>query len=287
MPKSAEKDKVQVKKQKNEKIESKIENKENKDNKENKKKDSKKTVDKNTNNKKNVKNSKEIKTNKNNNKEDNKKDNNNKKIEKQSEKKENKNSDNKNAKNKEDAKLTEEINDNKNEANESLTEEKEHAKLIKFEEIKNIFKRKKAIPKEDLKEINKPVFYNILVAIIVLVYFIFLILGFNNIEKNVYQTDLKVFSMCILFLAIILLEKAYKKDSGTLAIYGIETIVIAIITLALIYVEFMASANYINIVLTISYILAIYYVIKSIIIYIRRRKKYFVNNMKDMINTDE
>ena len=93
--------------------------------------------------------------------------------------------------------------------------------------------------------------------------------------------------MCILFLAIVLLEKAYKKDSGTLAIYGIEAIVISVITLALIYVNLMLSANYINIVLTISYILAIYYVIKSVIVYIRGRKKYFVDGMKEMINTDE
>ena len=126
-----------------------------------------------------------------------------------------------------------------------------------------------------------------LIAIIVMIYCIFLILGFYNIENAVYQTDLKVFAMCILFLAIVLLEKAYKKDSGTLAIYGIEAIVISVITLALIYVNLMLSANYINIVLTISYILAIYYVIKSVIVYIRGRKKYFVDGMKEMINTDE
>lgn len=124
-------------------------------------------------------------------------------------------------------------------------------------------------------------------AALVMLYFIFLILGFYNIEQSVYQTDLKVFSMCILLIAIILLESAYKKDSGKLAMFGIETIVIAIITLGLIYINIMFSAMYINIILIISYVLAIYYVLKSIILYIRGRKKYFVDDIKEIINTDE
>ena len=98
---------------------------------------------------------------------------------------------------------------------------------------------------------------------------------------------MKVFSLCILFFAIILLERAYKKDDGKIALYGIETIVIAVITLALIYVNLMFSAQYVDVVLIISYVLAIYYVIKSIVIYIRERKKYFVDDMKEIINTDE
>ena len=169
----------------------------------------------------------------------------------------------------------------------ATTTEKENVKLIKFEEIKNIFKKKKKIPKEELKKINKPVFHNILVAIVVMIYFIFLILGFLNIEGNVYQTDLKVFSICILFLAIFLLEKAYKEDSGRIAIFGIEMIVIAIITLGLIYVKLMLSSHYINIVLIILYIVLIYYVIKSIVIYNKGKKKYFIKDVKEMINTEE
>ena len=120
-----------------------------------------------------------------------------------------------------------------------------------------------------------------------MLYFIFLLLGFYNIEKSVYQLDLKVFSMCILFVAIVLLEKAYKEDSGRIAIFGIETIVLAVITLGLIYVNLMLSSNYINIVLIIAMIIAIYYVLKSIIMHIKGKKKYYVDNMKEIINTDD
>ena len=165
--------------------------------------------------------------------------------------------------------------------------EKEHTKLIKFEEIKNIFKKKKKIPKEDRKQIRKPVIYNILVMIIVILYFVFLILGFNNIDKTVYQTDLKVFALCTLFLSIVLLEKAYKSESRKMAVYGIETLIIAIVTLGLIYVNLMLSSQYVNVLLIILGISVVYYFIKSLIIRSRGKKKYFLNNMKEMINTEE
>ena len=138
-----------------------------------------------------------------------------------------------------------------------------------------------------MKKINTPVFHNVLVAIVVLIYFVFLILGFYNIDTNIYQTDLKVFAMAILLLAIILLEIAYKKDNGRIAIFGIETIVIAIITLALIYIHLMFASRYVLITLATAYILALYYVIKSVVIYIRGKQKYFLDDVKEMINTDE
>ena len=120
-----------------------------------------------------------------------------------------------------------------------------------------------------------------------MLYFIFLILGFYNIENSVYEVDLKVFAMCILFIAIMLLEKAYRDDNGKIAAFGIEAIVISIITLGLIYVNLMFSSSYIITVLIASYILAIYYVAKSIVLYQKGKNKYFVDNMKEIMNTDE
>ena len=151
----------------------------------------------------------------------------------------------------------------------------------------NIFKRKKTIPKENLKTIRKPAIYNALLGLAVIVYFGFLILGFYNIDRNVYQTDLKVFALSILFVAIIVLEKAYKEDSGRIAIVGIELIIIATISLGLIFAHLMFSASYVLIVSVIVAVFFVYYIIKSMIMYLRGRKKYFVNDMKEMINTEE
>ena len=67
----------------------------------------------------------------------------------------------------------------------------------------------------------------------------------------------------------------------------LETIAIAVITLGLIYVNLMFSSNYVNVILILLYITAIYYVIKSIIVYHRGKKKYFVENMKEIMDTEE
>ena len=77
--------------------------------------------------------------------------------------------------------------------------------------------------------------------------------------------------MCILLLAIMLLEKAYKDDSGRLAVFGIEMIVLSLTTISLIYVDLMLSSRYSVILTSISYIFAIYYLIKSVVIYLKKR----------------
>ena len=120
-----------------------------------------------------------------------------------------------------------------------------------------------------------------------MVYFIFLNLGQMNIKTDIYQTDLKVFSITSLLISIVLFEKAYKKDSGEIAIYGIETLILAIITLTLIYINLMFSSRYVFIVNSISCIFAIYYLIKSVIIYIKKRKKCYIDDMKEIINKEE
>lgn len=187
--------------------------------------------------------------------------------------------------------IKEEVIEDKQEEN--TAKEKSENKLAKkiqwisLKEIKKTMKEKQSLPKEESNKINRYLFQNIMVAIAIIVYFIFLNLGKQNIQLNVYVTDLKVFGMCILLLAIMLLEKAYKDDSGRLAVFGIEMIVLSLTTISLIYVGLMLSSRYSVILTSISYIFAIYYLIKSVVIYLKKRKKYFVDGMKEIIKDKE
>ena len=215
--------------------------------------------------------------------------------------KDNKVTENKVTENKKKAKKTKEGNEKIKEMVEKVNqyakdeeiEKEENAQIIEkpqnieIEEIKKTIKNKKELPKEEIKKINKILFRNIIVAIVIVTYFIFLNLGKMNIENSVYVTDLKVFSMCTLLSAIVLIEIAYKKDSGEIALYGVEMIVLAITTFALIYINLMLSSRYTYIVTAISAIFAIYYLIKSIVIYLKKRKQYFVNDIKDIMNKEE
>lgn len=231
-----------------------------------KEKDSKKTNAQKEKNSKKTSNTKE---------KDNKKINNVENVEKESSKK---------------GKDTDKKKETKRKKEKNIKDEKnvvQKEKSVKLEEIKQSLKNDNKLPKEEDQKINKSIFKNIIIAILIIIYFIFLNLGKVNIKAEVYQTDLKVFSICTLLIAIILIENAYKKDSGEIALYGIEMIAVSIVTLSLIYINLILSNRYVYIVNSISCIFAIYYLIKAIVLYIRKRKKYFVDDMKEMMDKEE
>ena len=178
--------------------------------------------------------------------------------------------------------------ENKDEQNE-ISNKNEKKQLTKNEikqmqeTIEKEMKSNKQIPEAELNKINTRVFQNICLAIIMMFYFNFIILGFINIENAVFLVDLKVFSLVVLVIAIGTFEYAYKKDSGRHAIHGIEVLVIALITISLIYVNIMMADKFIPITVMITYIFAIYYIAKAIIIYKKMKKQYFINNMKEII----
>ena len=270
-----------------------VESKINNNTKKNTKKNTNKTT---TSGKANKKNSKKNTTGKTNNKTETNKDlkktemkktkNSNKKTDKEkyNKKEDIKKENNKNNKDKNDE--VETIKEEKEEINKEV-ETTEKTKVIKIEAIKEALKQKKKLPKEESKKINKVLLKNFIIAGLILIYFIFLNLGFINIKSDVYVTDLKVFGMCILLFAVALIENAYKKENGETALYGVEMIVLAIVTIGLIYAKLMFSGQYAYIVVGASYIFLAYYLIKSMIIYIKRKKQYFINDMKEIIKEEE
>lgn len=154
-------------------------------------------------------------------------------------------------------------------------------------EVKKDLKSKSKLPKEEEKKLSSVVFENLCVAIAVMIYLFFIILGFINIKEEVYNVDLKVFSFIILIIAILLFERAYKKDSGKLCAFGIETLFLSITTMGLLYVNIELQHMFLSIAAIISLLFAIYYVAKSIYLYSKMKKKYFVDNMKDIIQKEE
>ena len=156
------------------------------------------------------------------------------------------------------------------------------------ENLKNLEKeigRKKQLPKDESVKINKKVFENIIIAIVIMAFLGFVSLGSLNIESSVFITDLKVFSMVLIISTVLIFEYAYKKDNGNICIHGIECFSLAIFTLISIYLYTMYFRNFNLIIASASFIFAIYFVAKSIIIYCKMRKKYFasVNDISEII----
>lgn len=143
--------------------------------------------------------------------------------------------------------------------------------------------------KEEKNKLYKKLFKNIMIAIIISIYFIFLNLGNINIDANIFLTDIKVFSIIILGISIIIFEKAYKNDSGELTINAIEILILACHTLSLIYVTNIFKFDFKYYVLTSSYIFSIYYTFKDIIIYTRENRKYLkqLSDISDIVKKEK
>ena len=69
---------------------------------------------------------------------------------------------------------------------------------------------------------------NILKAVGILLYFLILMYATRKMDIARLAVDIKYFSVSFLIIGIIVIEIAYRKDSGMLAISGIELLVIVL-----------------------------------------------------------
>jgi hypothetical protein len=91
----------------------------------------------------------------------------------------------------------------------------------------------------------------------------------------------QIASLIILFLSILTFEIAYHKDSGKIAINGIEILILAVHSLTMWHVTNKMNFQF-NIYIVVStYIFAIYYILKSMIIYTNEKRKY-LNSLSDI-----
>ena len=79
-------------------------------------------------------------------------------------------------------------------------------------------KKEKKIPKEISQEILKKMFGSLLKAVGVLAYFMILNLAQSAMKQERLVGDIEIFAGAFLIIGIIFLERAYKNDSGSIAI---------------------------------------------------------------------
>lgn len=96
----------------------------------------------------------------------------------------------------------------------------------KLERIKDELKdgKEKSKTKPKNKKMRKDMIRNILICIILNIYFLFIGLGVKTIPVTEYIMDLKTFSIFTVIIAVVIFEKAYKKDEDYLAIHGLEMV---------------------------------------------------------------
>ena len=180
---------------------------------------------------------------------------------------------------------------NANKINKSKTTKKskktdDRIKQIINEQLNNVdkFEEVKEVPTKK-KKIYKKVFANIILGIVVTLYFIGIGIGFLNIDGPTFITDLKVFSLSILAIAIILFEFAYGKEDDKTALYGVEMLFVAIMSLVLLYTCILHKDKFIAVANIVACIGVLYYLVKSISIYIREKLKWkkTISDVKEIV----
>ena len=144
-----------------------------------------------------------------------------------------------------------------------------------------------------MKEINekymKKIYLNILKAILIIFYFFVLNLACQNISAEHLEKGIELCTMIFLFISIFIFEVAYRKDDDDLAIQGIETLVLSAYTLTSQHITKKYNFNFKNYFLFASYIFAIYFILKCIVIYTKGRKEVAQNysDIKEIVKKDE
>lgn len=152
--------------------------------------------------------------------------------------------------------------------------------ILAKEETKKDKKNKK-LPKEISQEILKKMFGSLLRAVGIMFYFMILNLAYSTMKQERLIGDIEVFAGVFLLVGIVFLEKAYKRDSGTIAINGIEFLVLSLHSLSIMHVITMFKYDFRFYLLTSSYVFSVYYVLKAIILYTKGRKDY-LNSLSDI-----
>ena len=135
---------------------------------------------------------------------------------------------------------------------------------------------------------SQQVVLNLIYITFITIYFIF----FNIIEKyikpDVFFIYIKASSFAFLILTILIFEKAYKEDNDTIALNGIEFLVIAIFTLLILYIPRVLEIENTTYILFGLCSFIAYYIVKNTLIYTRERKEELdkLSDIKEIVKDE-
>lgn len=168
-----------------------------------------------------------------------------------------------------------------------------NTKLIKMtqqekelEIIENEIKNNNMTYKEEIAKSYKDIFINIMYANAIVIYFILLIIARKLAIPTIFFNIIRACSIILILLTVGIFEIAYKKDSGKYAVKGIEFMFLSISTLITLKVFLHYNNKLISFMTSIALLFSIYYVGKSIVIYIKQKKeaKKYKNDIRKIAN---
>lgn len=152
--------------------------------------------------------------------------------------------------------------------------------MEKEESIHTVIEERKKIPKEFKEFIYSNVFFNIIMAIIMISVTLLINTTFSRVEENVFKTYIYALQMVFAVITIIFFETAYKKDSFLISFYGIEMFIFSLTVMFVPY--FYISKKEYNVLIILVCIYVVYYIFKSMFTVVSLKNNYIKNNMSDV-----
>ena len=139
--------------------------------------------------------------------------------------------------------------------------------------------------KEIDKKYVKNIYCNVIIAVIIVLYFLILRANYENLMG----TAINILTMIFLFASIYLFEKAYKKYNGSLVLSGIEILILSTYMLTIEHNIKKFDIDINQYFLIALYTFATYFILKSIIIYTIARKEIAQNysDIREIIKKDK
>ncbi len=140
---------------------------------------------------------------------------------------------------------------------------------------------KRKLPKEVKDTIKTQVFYNFLVAIIIVIYLCIVNILFYQLTETAFESDMKIFALGMILVTVGMFEMAYRKESSKICIIGIELFICSIISLYIPYIYLHTNITFRQVVMALPVGLVLYYIVKAMIIY-KEKKFQYQNHLSDV-----
>ena len=136
-----------------------------------------------------------------------------------------------------------------------------------------------------MKKITK----DLIIAICLIAYVLILALAYTKMNIDRLSKDIQVFAGAFLVLGLLGLEKAYKSDDGKTAITAIELLVMSFYSLSIMHMISLIKCDFTNYMFFSAGAIAIYYLIKEIIIFTKQKRDDLKNlsDISEIVKKDE
>ena len=144
-------------------------------------------------------------------------------------------------------------------------------------DLNNSEEKKKITIKDIYKNINNTitgdVLANLAYSSMIMLYFMFFNIQYEVVSEMILNRYINISSIAFLIISIILIEISYKKEDDNTLIYGLEFLALAIFTLLIKHMPKLLNCSTQTYILVGSYLFAIYYMLKSTILYTKERQE--------------